>query len=52
MKRPFAEEYQIIIADFHEYLNLERRFNEYELARMSKTPRSYYRNLVCKFFAN
>lgn len=31
MKRPIAEEHQIVTTGLHEYPDLERRFNEYEL---------------------
>lgn len=45
-------EYQIITTKLHEYPELERRFNEYELAWMSKPLGSYQPTLVREFFAN
>lgn len=52
MKMPIIEEHHIMTIDLHEYPNLEKRFNEYELVCQSKPPWSYNSNLVCKFFAN
>lgn len=51
IKRPISEEYQIITSYLHEYLDLERGFNEYELGWMSIPPSLYYPNLVREFFA-
>lgn len=52
MKRPIVEKNQIVTTYPHKYLELERRFNEYELARLSKPPGSYHLNLVHELFAN
>lgn len=52
MKRSITEEYQIVTIDLHEYSNLEKRFNEYELACLGKPSGMYYPNLVYEFFAN
>lgn len=52
MKQTIVEEYQIVTFDLHEYPDLERRFNEYELASLSRPPGSYYPNLVQKYFYN
>lgn len=52
MKRPNAEEYQIFKTNLSEYSDLERRFNKYELAWLSKPPGSYYPDIVHDFFAN
>lgn len=52
VKRPIVEEHQIITTTLHEYPELERRFNEYQLQRMSRPLGSYQPNVVPDFFDN
>lgn len=52
IRRPIHKEYQIVTTGLHEYLELERRFNEYELSWMSRLPRTYQPNIVHEFFTN
>lgn len=51
VKRPIFNEDQIVTTTLHEYPELERRFNEYELAWMSRPLVSYPLNLVREFFS-
>lgn len=52
MKRPIAEEYQIITTDLHEYSNLKMKFNEYELEYLNKPFVSYYRTIIQELLTN
>lgn len=38
--------------DLQKYPDHERQFNEYEMSCLRKLPRSYYANIVQKFFMN
>lgn len=52
MKRNIQDENQIVSSNLYNYLDVESRFNEYELPSLSKPLVSYYPNLVQEFFAN
>lgn len=52
VKRPNFEEHQIMRTTLHEYLELEHRFKEYELAWMNRPLETYQPNLVHEFFAS
>lgn len=52
MKTSFTKEYQIIITDLPEYLNLERQFNKYELGCLTKHPGLYHPTIIWEYFSN
>lgn len=52
IKREIFKEHQIITTTLHEYPELERRFQDYQLDWMSRPLGAHQLNLVREFFAN